>query len=54
MLKKLLCGICCLGGGCLVGFCSRELNQTLGVFGMILGLVLLGVSVTIFTKITNN
>ena len=54
MFKKVLCGICCLGGGCLVGFCSRQLNQTLGVFGLILGLVLLGISVTIFTRMTGN
>ena len=53
MTKKILCGLCCLGGGCLVGFCSRELNQTMGVLGMILGIVLLGISVTIFTKITD-
>ena len=54
MYKKIVGGICCLGGGCLVGYCSRELNQTLGVVGLILGLVLLGISVTIFTKMTDN
>ena len=51
MTKKILCGMCCLCGGCLVGFCSRQLNQTMGVLGMILGLVLLAISVTIFTKL---
>ena len=40
MTKKILGGICCMGGGCLVGFCSRELNQTLGVLGLILGIVI--------------
>ena len=52
MLKKVLSGICCLCGGALVGVCSRQLNQTLGVLGLILGVVLLGCAVTIFTKIT--
>ena len=53
MFKKILGGICCLAGGCLVGFCSRQLNQTLGVFGLILGLVLLGCAVTIFVRATD-
>ena len=52
MTKKILGGICCMGGGCLVGFCSRELNQTLGVLGLILGIVMLAIAVTIFTKLT--
>ena len=52
MTKKILGGICCMGGGCLVGFCSRELNQTLGVLGLILGIVMLAIAVTIFTRIS--
>ena len=52
MTKKILGGICCMGGGCLVGFCSRELNQTLGVLGLILGIVMLAIAVTIFPRIS--
>ena len=52
MFKKVMGGICCMGGGCLVGFCSRELNQTLGVLGLILGIVMLAIAVTIFTRIS--
>ena len=50
MNKKFLYGILCVVGGGLVGICANKLSESVGVIGLVAGLLILGCAMAFIFK----